>query len=329
MNKWVLFTFVKLSLGMSSFNVASAAPEMGVGAGGGGNAVVCRNEKNEVISARFYDLFEGQFRRGFSYPNATTTHDSLMVAMSSYSRIEVRERTKEEINRIVANIKTISGKYMLEPSKDFGSQRAVVVPMGCHLEGVGYYEADGTLMVSGDVYRAFASVDRAAFLLHEAIYKMARTSGAETSENVRPLVALLFSGNGQEIEKNNTLYNQLYGRQTEMIYFLSSKGAEKDFQIKVNPTDANTAYTLQAGCMRDGLTLKELENVKGKQSISLSKVACDSISVRIWRRESVNGVYPQFPAVFELSYGELKFPTMTDHGLILSAVYPVTLVDLP
>ena len=81
-------------------------------------------------------------------------------------------------------------------SRTAGDSYGVVVPNGCELEAVGFYEADGSLKVSQTIYAALSPIDRAAFVLHEAVYRLARDTGnATTSETSRKVVAELLSTN--------------------------------------------------------------------------------------------------------------------------------------
>ena len=86
----------------------------------------------------------------------------------------------------------------MAPGNDLGNNFGVVVPNGCQIEGVGFYESDGTLKVAQPIYQTLSATNRAAFILHEAIYKLARETGdAKDSEGTRKLVAAMFSVNNQ------------------------------------------------------------------------------------------------------------------------------------
>jgi len=77
---------------------------------------------------------------------------------------------------------------------DLGESAGVVVQDGCEIEGVGYYETDGSLKVAKAVFKAFSPTDQAAFILHEAFYKSDRLfEGATDSSNARHVNAALFS----------------------------------------------------------------------------------------------------------------------------------------
>jgi hypothetical protein len=319
--------FIAMSLViLTSTSVNAGNLGAGVGSSGGGNAVVCRDEKNQILSAQFYDLYEGEVRKGFAYPSTAETRDALLMAMDSYSRFEIKEYTKAEINAIVAGIVTLPSKVALEPSQDFGRDRAIVVPVGCHLEGVGYYETDGQLMVSGDVYEALVPLHRAAFLLHEAIYKRARHAGATNSEDVRSVVALIMSGNMDKLEQDGALKGFLYGQEPDYVAFLTAQGVSRNLLVTISPNEVTTPYKIRVRCIpyQGDVIQKVFTNLKGKQQIDFGDVECQRVTGQVVREIAEDGVYRAVKGVFGIAYGELN---LYQEGSMfeLTAVNPVEL----
>lgn len=79
------------------------------------------------------------------------------------------------------------------------------------IEPVGFYENNGLLKVSRSVFSALTPTDKAAFILHEGIYKMARnTSDKKDSASSRQLVAALFSKNAMPEQISQLLKNVFF-----------------------------------------------------------------------------------------------------------------------
>ena len=69
------------------------------------------------------------------------------------------------------------------------------LPIGCKMVGLGMYsDSEDNLVVDWDVAKRIRITDRAAFLVHEAIYKVLRdTEDATNSYKTRRMVGLLFA----------------------------------------------------------------------------------------------------------------------------------------
>jgi hypothetical protein len=169
----------------------------GAGSSGGGSAVVCRNAAKKIISAELLDLYEGRMRFGFAYgpvhPDANLQLETALKKLNSpYNQALTREIAADVLQRLIF----LPPSVVLAPGNDLGDEYGVVVEDGCQIEGVGFYEFDGTLKVAQPIYRAFSQMSRAAFILHEAIYKIARESSSVTSSALpRKLTAALFASN--------------------------------------------------------------------------------------------------------------------------------------
>lgn len=166
----------------------------GTGSSGGGNAIVCRAQNGAVLSARLYDLFEGEVFQGLTFPAASgSTSDEIMRAVANAPNEYLGHARIHGVNSIVPKIRFLPTGVKIKPTEDFGDV-AIVVPYGCDVEGVGFYDASHKLFVASDVYNAMDGMNRAAFLLHEEMYQHAREfTSANNSKGVRYMVAALFA----------------------------------------------------------------------------------------------------------------------------------------
>lgn len=189
----------------------------GVGSSGGGPSIVCRNPVNKNIeSAELLDLFESKIRFGYSIVYG---EDKDIRINEAINRIKNNKFTKnlikESLNKILTATKFLPAGVSLQIGNDLGSEYGVLIKEGCSLEYAGFYETDGSLKIVLSIYDAFTPTDKAAFFVHETVYKLAReTSGVNNSASSRKLTAALFAKNvsAESIEKMATdLFFQIPG----------------------------------------------------------------------------------------------------------------------
>ncbi len=72
--------------------------------------------------------------------------------------------------------------------------RTISIPDGCRLETVAVYDDDeGHIDTSLEIWSAMDSLNQAALIAHEIIYREYRAAGDRTSQNTRAIVARVFS----------------------------------------------------------------------------------------------------------------------------------------
>lgn len=174
-----------------------AAPAQAGGwVSGGGSAVVCRDGSNVIVRAELLDLFEGRERFGMTIPETANDPDAILSA--ALTKLAASSGLEAFISQSVADVKgrrVFLPKHLgLHTSTDLGRDHAVYILDGCHLEQVGYFEADGRLLIATNVFDHLSPTGQAAFLLHETLYRLTRSlAGAEDSASARKLVAEMLS----------------------------------------------------------------------------------------------------------------------------------------
>lgn len=167
----------------------------GVESSGGGGAAVSRDANRKVIEAKILDLYEGEIRFGYNIPQLST--DSLTQLKTAISKIpdaDTRQLVTQAAAEIINQTSFLPVGVGMAPTTDLGMAYGVVVPDGWAVEPIGFYENTGVLKVSRSVFGALTLTDKAAFILHEAVYKVARdTSLKDDSATSRQLVGALFS----------------------------------------------------------------------------------------------------------------------------------------
>lgn len=161
--------------------------------GNGGYAVVCRDNGGPIVSAELLDIYEGRILYKRTYTQ-DKIHPSAIVA-SVIERVKdyryFQEKLKKEITLLEKNLIYIPEGNELEPTEDAFPP---IKKKGCEFEQVANYTDNGELLVSEEIFERFDSVNRAALIIHEAVYSMRRKSAGDTnSQTTRRLVAQLLS----------------------------------------------------------------------------------------------------------------------------------------
>jgi hypothetical protein len=193
----VLFVTLGLMTGLSLAHATSS----GVGSSGGGSAIVCRDANQKILSAEMYDLYEGKNYFGLAIEKNTDLpkQQILNVIQAMNQNAYVIPAVIQAVDDIIGKIQFLPTGVVISAPSDMGTDYPIIHPSACNVEGVGFYTSDNQLKVSQAVYSAFSNTDKAAFVLHEALYLIDRQMGLHggdgSSETARALNSLLFSTN--------------------------------------------------------------------------------------------------------------------------------------
>lgn len=176
---------------------------LGTETSGGGGAAVCRDQYKNITSAYLLDLYEGKYRFNLNIPQtAQNPDDQIIKAISKIQDPVIKQLIKQTIADIINRASFLPNGVSLSPSTDLGKDYGAVVPDGCVIEPIGFYESSGVLKISKSIYKALSETDKAAFFVHEAIYKLARDMVYQQDSALsRKLVATMFSTQTIEVEK--------------------------------------------------------------------------------------------------------------------------------
>lgn len=209
------------ALGASFFAFLDSARAGGV-SDGGGNAVVCRDANENIVSATLLDLYEAEkvFRLRLLPNDSNKTY--LQLALEAAERIdeggagvnltydttssvngEVRSRgfgilaaparriIQDGISYIDRSINLIADAG-LAPIDD---SNTIIKPKNCQIEQTAIYlDSTDDIHVVEEIWNAFDSVNKAGLLVHEALYKIRRQSGETNSDRTRLAVGHAFAG---------------------------------------------------------------------------------------------------------------------------------------
>ncbi|MBI2711603.1 MAG: hypothetical protein HYX41_01900 [Bdellovibrio sp.] len=169
----------------------------GVGSSGGGNAVVCRGPDGKIVSAELLDLYEAKnvFGSEIKISNSSELDQALNAAQEIGKgeglNSQVDAYLSHEVRRIQSTLRVLPPGTGIVPIDD---SHNVIIPKNCTLEQLAIYQMNDQLLVDGDIWGQLNKTNRAALLVHEAMYLFLRGSGETTSVRARMIVGRAFSG---------------------------------------------------------------------------------------------------------------------------------------
>lgn len=250
----------------------NTAHAFGTETSGGGGAAVCRDAQNKIISAQLLDLYEGSVRFGLDLQRAKVApKDQILDVLSRIQSPLLKKLITQSIVDIVDNTVFLPNGVGMASLTDLGSDYAVFAPEGCNIEPVGFYESDGTLKVATSIYNALPKTDRAAFFLHEAIYKLARDLAFKrNSSESRKSVAALFSS---DMVAGNRFLDELFYSPIEFSMTYFNYALLGIMEVK----EKNESVVLSVNIQREGVELITVQcagnfnNYENKSDIVLGK----------------------------------------------------------
>jgi hypothetical protein len=193
-SKW-MGVLVAGSIAITSYAVMASA---GTKDGGGGPSIICNGPDGKVATAQLLDLYEAQVRFGLTVP--TSSDAAAKQLQAAFAKLEnynwyLASDVEDALATAESKVTFLPAGVIMAPGVDLGDSYAAVIPDGCQLAYAGYYEADGTLRISQDIWSKLDQTSRAALFMHEALYKVARDIGHQDNSLVsRELNGYLFSG---------------------------------------------------------------------------------------------------------------------------------------
>jgi hypothetical protein len=163
--------------------------------GGGGKSVVCRDINGKIISAEVLDLYEGRVQYGLAPAISSDPIDQqvqAVVSRLSTGRGEPFSRTVMSYVDFVQTQKVLlpDGTGLL-PIDD---SHHVVTPKNCQVEQLANFTNQNQILINGEIWNSLDNSNKAALIVHEAIYKVFRMYGATNSIRARKSVAIGFAG---------------------------------------------------------------------------------------------------------------------------------------
>jgi hypothetical protein len=163
----------------------------GVDSSGGGNAVVCRDSRQKIVSAEWLDLYEGKAIYKFLLlPNADS---AVFQFENAWKKLICRNPQFPFLCHppaIQGTLEMLPVNVVLEPIND---SYQVFIPKGCKIEQTARYVNQDKILVVSEIWAALDEQSRAALMLHESIYAGMRVLGETDSRRSRLAVGAAFS----------------------------------------------------------------------------------------------------------------------------------------
>jgi hypothetical protein len=172
------FGFLTPVLLMMQFASSAMAVD---GKGNGGVSVVCRDAAGKITSAEILDLFEGRNQFGLNYPTGGTDVDTLveLAQLKMVGKADFLIQFRSVLSDVRAGLVFLPRGVGLTPTDD---AFPTITRKGCHFEQLANYrDEDSKIYVDQEIYNKLSQVDRAALIIHEVIYKLARVNQNEVS----------------------------------------------------------------------------------------------------------------------------------------------------
>lgn len=184
-------------LGILSLWVCSAQALTihGVDNSGGGKAVVCRDEQKNIKRIQLLDLFEGETIYGLTSKSFGDSKEENLqgakeILQATFAQMPSVIPIQYFIDRALKDFRLLPPDVKLAPVDDAAP---IVIPSGCELEQLAYYQDNENLLVDQNLWNALDGKNKAALIMHEIIYLQARYEGDKDSRNARRVVAHIFS----------------------------------------------------------------------------------------------------------------------------------------
>ena len=176
-------------LGPAEGNKPTNEAQDGAISGGGGKGVVCRDAQGAITSVQTLDLFEAKAMYGL---NPWTSSDSLEAQIKRALTV-IPETSRALVSAYASQVKknlqiTPPGTVLTVINDSFET----MVPAGCAAEQLANYYNDKLILIAGDLWEKMDDTNRAALIIHEALYATERLFGTTDSRRTRNIVGRLF-----------------------------------------------------------------------------------------------------------------------------------------
>ena len=166
--------------------------------GNGGGGVVCRDNRGDVISVRLLDFYESEIiRPQVKIDVSGKTTDEIMAFVISRLRKTDKERADLYQQRANKFLSQVNWTHLpLAFTDDIGK---LPFETDCRVEQIvnqsrPWNSFEKRFLVQRKLWDHLDPINRAGFILHEAIYREAIARGLRNSREVRVFNSLIFSG---------------------------------------------------------------------------------------------------------------------------------------
>jgi hypothetical protein len=292
---------------------------------GGGNAVVCRDANHKIISAQLLDLYEAENYWGLALRKTDPAQSVLDAALDAAKLIDMggggadptailSESLNGALVRRDVQILPMLDPQIVEEGVTYDNQNKHLLPTGvtlpalddsknvvepedfflpnsCSIERLALYvDSTERLSIVSDIWSQMDSLNQAALLVHESLYRQMRSDGETTSERTRLAVGHAFAGD----------------RFTSIL-----DGIPSSTLLCISNED-KPAYRFALYSTLDGNTVLQFIDLNGKVMLSKTTLSIDPIYTLLGKPENINAPSSLFNIRMALNN------TLLDKGLALN-----------
>jgi len=164
----------------------------GVGAGGGGAAVVCKNSQGVTNSVKLLDLYEAELNSHLKIPRSAKPMVQQIGEALAKTDEFFRYDLKEQLQKISVNY--LPTNVTQRQPYDLGDD-PIVVEDHCSVEWVAFYrDGNESLQIVTKYFNQMSRTDQAALMIHESVYRIRRSKLDDSSSaESREIVSGFFS----------------------------------------------------------------------------------------------------------------------------------------
>lgn len=168
--------------------------------GNGGDAVVCRDGSGEIRFAQTLDLYEAHRKHKLKVDLGDNSLNETQKALLALSRFEALDpgKAKDLADRVATFFDNVSFTDLDSKLPDIDDTGESELPGHCNLEQLAIQQKpltskDKLFKINQSLWNQLSADDRAALILHEAIFEMGIRLGHKISYRSRYLTAHLIS----------------------------------------------------------------------------------------------------------------------------------------
>lgn len=184
---------------------------MGAGSSGGGFAIVCRADNGSILNAELLDLYEAKSKPNYELIESTGSLEGDYVAsvantyrLQGYeSAVIIDSSTRKNLDSVLGLMDFLDKRQPLPNLHDLGKH--LKAPAGCEIEPLAIWDdSKDRIKVSSEIWNSLSTLDQAALVQHEVVYKYHRGLYEKNSEEARAFVAAIFSKSAKPVLDERT-----------------------------------------------------------------------------------------------------------------------------
>jgi hypothetical protein len=276
---------IKYSLVLFTVLVAGRANAGGI-SDGGGKGVVCRDANQKITFAQTLDVYEGRAFWELTIPEVADPYPQQVdTALRKLETAGIGPQIRHWTEIVQRSLKILPpGDKLVEINDSLQS----IIPK-CPVEQLANFFNTDHIVVSGDIWNHLGETDKAALVLHEALYYYDRDTGVKDSRRARRITAHLLS------EQNIFVENPMEGVNTSTVCYTVRDGirdARTLFYVYPDGAEFKIQFAILEGEQKLFKTTAKIRALNGRPDFDNSRTTTDANfeggdTIRFWSETRV------------------------------------------